>query len=77
MTRDSPLGLLVLHAVRITGFADTPVVAHRYGLDAAETKEATATQIIAQSASDRSNVTISDVPSSKRGSRPRCRSGRS
>jgi hypothetical protein len=25
--------------VRITGFADTPVIAHRYGLDAAETKE--------------------------------------
>ncbi|MEV0590544.1 transcriptional regulator [Nonomuraea cavernae] len=39
MTRDSPLDLLVLHAVRITGFADTPAVAHRYGLDAAETKE--------------------------------------
>ncbi|MEV0404541.1 transcriptional regulator [Actinoallomurus sp. NPDC050550] len=39
MTRDSPLDLLVLHAVRITGFADTPVLAHRYGLDAAETKE--------------------------------------
>ncbi|TMR89148.1 transcriptional regulator [Nonomuraea basaltis] len=39
MTRDSPPGLLVLHAVRITGFADTPVIAHRYGLDAAETKE--------------------------------------
>ncbi|GAB3961769.1 hypothetical protein GCM10029978_014810 [Actinoallomurus acanthiterrae] len=39
MTRDSPLGLLVLHAVRITGFADTPVLAHRYGLDEAETKE--------------------------------------
>jgi hypothetical protein len=39
VTRDSPPGLLVLHAVRITGFADTPVVAHRYGLDAAETKE--------------------------------------
>ncbi|MEV5751777.1 transcriptional regulator [Actinoallomurus sp. NPDC052308] len=39
MTRDSSLGLLVLHAVRITGFADTPVVARRYGLDAAETKE--------------------------------------
>lgn len=32
--------LLVLHAVRITGFADTPVIAQRYGLDAAETKEA-------------------------------------
>ncbi|MGI5161815.1 transcriptional regulator [Microbispora sp. CA-102843] len=39
MTRDSPPGLLVLHAVRITGFADTPVIAHRYGLDAATTKE--------------------------------------
>ncbi|MEU9891560.1 transcriptional regulator [Sphaerisporangium sp. NPDC051011] len=39
MTRDSPPGLLVLHAVRITGFADTPVIAHRYGLDTAETKE--------------------------------------
>ncbi|WP_431931199.1 transcriptional regulator [Nonomuraea jabiensis] len=40
MTRDSPLDLLVLHAVRITGFGDTPVIARRYGLDAAETKEA-------------------------------------
>ncbi|MEV7009670.1 transcriptional regulator [Streptosporangium sp. NPDC051022] len=39
MTRDSTHGLLVLHAVRITGFADTPVIAHRYGLDAATTKE--------------------------------------
>ncbi|WP_131740233.1 transcriptional regulator [Actinomadura roseirufa] len=39
MTRTSPLDLLVLHAVRITGFADTPVLAQRYGLDAAETKE--------------------------------------
>ena len=39
MTRDSAPDLLVLHAVRITGFADTPVIAHRYGLDAAETKE--------------------------------------
>ncbi|MFD1544968.1 transcriptional regulator [Nonomuraea guangzhouensis] len=39
MTRDSTPDLLVLHAVRITGFADTPVIAHRYGLDAAETKE--------------------------------------
>ncbi|WP_405088217.1 transcriptional regulator [Microbispora sp. NBC_01389] len=35
MTRDSTPGLLVLHAVRITGFADTPVLAHRYGLDTA------------------------------------------
>ncbi|GAA5058972.1 hypothetical protein HNP84_008741 [Thermocatellispora tengchongensis] len=39
MTRDSPPGLLVLHAVRILGFADTPVVAQRYGLDAARTEE--------------------------------------
>lgn len=39
MTRDSPLGLLVLHSVRVTGFADTPVIARRYGLDAAETQE--------------------------------------
>lgn len=40
MTRDSQPGLLVLHAVRLTGFADTPVIAHRFGLDAAETEEA-------------------------------------
>ncbi|MFI6799981.1 transcriptional regulator [Streptosporangium canum] len=40
MTRHSPHDLLVLHAVRITGFGDTPVIAHRYGLDAAETEEA-------------------------------------
>ncbi|MEV0146126.1 MULTISPECIES: transcriptional regulator [unclassified Nonomuraea] len=39
MTPDSPPALLALHAVRITGFADTPVIAQRYGLDAAETKE--------------------------------------
>ncbi|GAA1003870.1 hypothetical protein Aple_005110 [Acrocarpospora pleiomorpha] len=39
MTPDSPPALLVLHSVRITGFADTPVIAQRYGLDAAETKE--------------------------------------
>ncbi|MEU7742331.1 transcriptional regulator [Nonomuraea sp. NPDC049158] len=39
MTRDSATDLLVLHAVRISGFADTPVIADRYGLDAAETKE--------------------------------------
>ncbi|MGW4471824.1 transcriptional regulator [Nonomuraea sp. NPDC004354] len=39
MTHDSAPDLLVLHAVRITGFADTPVIARRYGLDAAETKE--------------------------------------
>ncbi|MEO3872021.1 transcriptional regulator [Nonomuraea sp. B12E4] len=40
MTHDSPSDLLVLHAVRVIGFADTPAIAHRYGLDAAETKEA-------------------------------------
>ncbi|MCG5213531.1 transcriptional regulator [Streptosporangium sp. KLBMP 9127] len=39
MTRDSPPDLLVLHAVRISGFADTLVIAHRSGFDAAETKE--------------------------------------
>lgn len=40
MTRDSSPGVLVLHAVRLTGFAETPVIARRYGLDAAEVKEA-------------------------------------
>ncbi|QYC41677.1 hypothetical protein Nocox_20340 [Nonomuraea coxensis DSM 45129] len=39
MTRDSPPDLLVLHAVRVLGFADTPVIAQRYGLDAARTEE--------------------------------------
>lgn len=39
MSRDSPPGLLVLHAVRILGFADTAAVAHRFGLDAASTGE--------------------------------------
>jgi len=39
MTRNSPPSLLVLHAVRVTGFADTPVIAHRYELDPAETRE--------------------------------------
>lgn len=39
MTRGSAPALLVLHAVRITGYADTPVIAHRFGLDTAETKE--------------------------------------
>ncbi|GHJ49304.1 hypothetical protein Cs7R123_66460 [Catellatospora sp. TT07R-123] len=37
MTRDSATDLLALHAVRITGFADTPVLARRYGLDPAAT----------------------------------------
>lgn len=31
--------LLVLHAVRLTGFADTPAVARRFGLGAGETHE--------------------------------------
>ncbi|GII88523.1 hypothetical protein Ssi03_65130 [Sphaerisporangium siamense] len=39
MTRDSSPDLLVLHAVRVTGFADTAAIARRYGLDAATTKE--------------------------------------
>lgn len=39
MTRESAADLLVLHAVRVTGFGDTPVIARRYGLDPAETKE--------------------------------------
>jgi hypothetical protein len=39
MRRDSTPELLVLHAVRVTGFADTPVIADRYGLDAAMTAE--------------------------------------
>lgn len=37
MTHDSTTDLLTLHAVRITGFADTPVLARRYGLDSAAT----------------------------------------
>ncbi|GAA1765218.1 transcriptional regulator [Luedemannella helvata] len=40
MTHESEFGLLVLHAVRITGFADTPALARRFGLDAGETAEA-------------------------------------
>lgn len=39
MTRESSAGLLVLHAVRIIGFADAAVLAHRFRLDPAETKE--------------------------------------
>ncbi len=35
----SPVELLVLHAVRITGFADTPVVARRFDLDPVQTAE--------------------------------------
>lgn len=39
MTGQSTLGLLVLHAVRLTGFADTPVISRRFGLDVAEAAE--------------------------------------
>uniref|UniRef100_UPI003F49928D transcriptional regulator n=1 Tax=Nonomuraea bangladeshensis TaxID=404385 RepID=UPI003F49928D len=39
MTRDSAPDLLVLHAVRVLGFADTPEVAQRYGLDPAQAEE--------------------------------------
>ncbi|RBQ16722.1 transcriptional regulator [Spongiactinospora rosea] len=39
MTRSSEPLLLVLHAVRILGFAEAPAVAARYGLDAAEAEE--------------------------------------
>lgn len=39
MTQDSSSELLVLHAVRIVGFAATPVLARRFGLEPAETAE--------------------------------------
>lgn len=39
MTRESPPDLLVLHAVRISGFAGAPVLARRFGLDPAKTVE--------------------------------------
>jgi hypothetical protein len=39
VTRRSAPGLLVLHAVRIIGFADTPVIARRFDLDPADTAE--------------------------------------
>lgn len=39
MTRPSAPGLLVLHAVRLTGFADTPVLERRFALDPAATAE--------------------------------------
>ena len=39
MPHSSPTGLLVLHAVRLKGFADTDAVAARFGLDAAQTGE--------------------------------------
>lgn len=39
MTYESSFELLVLHAVRITGFADTPAIARRFELDPTETME--------------------------------------
>ncbi|QBI18593.1 transcriptional regulator [Egibacter rhizosphaerae] len=39
MSHNSPPDLLVLHAVRITGFADTATVARRFDLDEDETQE--------------------------------------
>jgi hypothetical protein len=39
MAHRSPVDLLVLHAVRLKGFADTPAVAARFGLDTDETRE--------------------------------------
>lgn len=39
MTQDSAPDLLVLHAVRIMGFADTRMVARRFGLDATKATE--------------------------------------
>ncbi|GAA3226855.1 transcriptional regulator [Oerskovia jenensis] len=39
MTQDSPADLLVLHAVRVCGFADTATLARRFDLGPAETDE--------------------------------------
>ncbi|HET6292804.1 MAG TPA: transcriptional regulator [Kribbella sp.] len=39
MTQDSSSELLVLHAVRIVGFAAPPVLARRFGLEPAETAQ--------------------------------------
>ncbi|MFY1683354.1 transcriptional regulator [Micromonospora sp.] len=39
MTHPSPTDLLVLHAVRLTGFADSPTVAARFDLDPDQTHE--------------------------------------
>ncbi|WP_166354444.1 transcriptional regulator [Phytoactinopolyspora limicola] len=39
MTRESPSELLVLHAVRVTGFAGTARIARRFALDEYETAE--------------------------------------
>ncbi|WP_336707335.1 transcriptional regulator [Oerskovia sp. USHLN155] len=39
MTQDSPIDLLVLHAVRVCGYADSATLARRFDLDPAETDE--------------------------------------
>lgn len=39
MTQDSPVEVLVLHAVRVCGFADAATLARRFGLDTTETDE--------------------------------------
>lgn len=39
MTQNSPADLLVLHAVRILGFADTAAISRRFGLDSTDVKE--------------------------------------
>lgn len=39
MSHRSPPGLVVLHAVRVKGFADTAAIAHPFGLDAADVQE--------------------------------------
>ncbi|QDW63347.1 transcriptional regulator [Oerskovia sp. KBS0722] len=39
MTQDSPVDLLVLHAVRVCGFADAATLARRFDLGPAETDE--------------------------------------
>ncbi|GAA2396482.1 transcriptional regulator [Dactylosporangium salmoneum] len=39
MAHPSPPGLLVLHAVRLKGFAGTAAVGDRFGLDAGQTRE--------------------------------------
>jgi hypothetical protein len=39
VSQDSSAQLLALHGVRVTGFADTAAIAHRFGLDVAETEE--------------------------------------
>lgn len=39
MTHQSPTDLLVLHAVRVSGFADATTLAHRFDLDLTATEE--------------------------------------